>query len=601
MRRPTLLLLAALLLPLPPALAQGPVAAPVAPPVAPPATAGAARPRAGQGEAIVAAAHPMAAEAGMAMIRAGGSAVDAAVAIQAMLALVEPQSSGLGGGAVMLSWDSRSRQVVAWDGRETAPAAADETLFLRDGQPIPFTDAVLSGRSVGVPGAVAMLEAAHKESGRLPWAKLFEPAIKAARDGFKVSARLAGAIAADAERLRRDPGALATFFTAPGLLGSQPLPEGATLRNPALADTLEAIAKDGSAALLRGPIAADIARAVRGYGSGGLMTTDDLAGYAPRRREAVCAPYRVWRVCGFPPPSSGGVAVAQALGLLEHFDLGALRPNSADAAQLIAEAGRLAFADRNQFLADTDFVAVPLPGLIDERYLTTRAQGIDRDRAATAPRAGNPSWRDAVGPAATAGRPAAAMPPQPEHGTSHFIVVDRDGNAVSMTTTVEDSFGARLMVRGFLLNNELTDFSFRPEVDGRPVANRVEGGKRPRSSMSPTLVFDRDGRLVAAAGSAGGARIIGYTLQALVGMLDWKLDPQAALALPHVGTLGSTVELEEGTPAAALSGTLQARGQAVEVRPMPSGSQAVWLSPTGWQGGVDPRREGVVLTQPAGR
>ena len=534
---------------------------------------------------MVAAAHPMAAEAGLAMLRAGGSAIDAAIAAQAMLALVEPQSSGLGGGALMLHWDAATRRLVAWDGRETAPAAAPPTLFLKDGQPMGFLEAVVGGRAVGVPGAIRMLEAAHRHAGKLPWAQLFAPAIAAAEDGFPVSPRLAALVGLEAERLRQDPQARAYF-----LPGGRPVAEGARLRNPAFAATLRAIAEQGADALHRGPIAAEIAGAVRGHANPGLMTTDDLAGYAAVEREAVCGPYRGFTVCGMPPPSSGGVAVLQILGVLAHQDM-VLDPRGPDAAHLLAEAGRIAFADRNRYLGDADHVAVPVRGLLDPAYLLLRAQLLDRDRAIAAPRAGNPPWQG--------GAPLASQPPQPEHGTSHLSVVDAAGNAVALTTTIEDVFGARVMVRGFLLNNELTDFSFLPEVDGRPVANRVGPAKRPRSSMSPTIVFGPDGQPVVVVGSSGGSRIIGHVAQSLVAMLDWGMNPQAAVSLPRIGALNATVELEAGTAAAALAPVLEARGFPVEVRTMTSGLHAIRvLREAGGlrlQGGADPRRDGVAL------
>jgi len=532
---------------------------------------------------MVVASHPLAAEAGLAMLRAGGSAVDAAVAVQAVLTLAEPQSSGIGGGAFLLFWNPEPRELIAWDGRETAPAAARGDLFLRDGQPMAFLDAIVGGRAVGVPGVMRMLEAAHAEHGKLPWADLFAPAIRLAEEGFPVSARLAQAIAMHAVTLRRDPAARALLFRADGA----PLAEDARLANPALAATLRALAEQGADALHRGPIAVDIVRAVRGHANRGLMTADDLAGYAPRRQAALCAPYRVFTVCAAGPPS-GGAVVLQILGLLGHFDFAPLDAGGADAAMLLGEAGRLAFADRNHFMADPGFNPVPVAGLLADAYLTARAQMISLDRAMEAPPPGNPRR---FGPA------LASQPPQPEGGTAHLSIVDAQGQAVAMTTTVESAFGARVMVRGFFLNNQLSDFSFHPDIDGRPVANRVEGGKRPRSSMSPMLAF-RNGHLEIVTGSPGGARIIGYVAQSLVALLDWNLHPQAAAALPHVGALNGTIELEEGTAAAGLAAALIARGAPVQLRAMNSGLNVIRvLRENGDQrllGGADPRREGVV-------
>ena len=529
---------------------------------------------------MIAAANPHAAEAGLGMLRAGGSAVDAAIAAQMVLTLVEPQSSGIGGGAFLLHFDSKAGDVTAFDGRETAPAAATPELFLKaDGTPMGFWDAVVGGRSVGVPGLLRMLELAHQRHGRLPWAILFAPAIELAESGFSVSPRLHKLVAGD-KYLKTFPATAAYFYDESGAAR----PVGYRLRNAALAETLRRVATDGAEAFYGGPVAAAIVAAVRGAAPNpGEMSLADLAGYQAKARAPVCASYRVWRVCGMPPPTSGGVAVLQTLGVLAQFDMASLKPNSVEAVHLIAEASRLAFADRNRFLADSDFVDVPVERLLDPAYLRQRAALISPKASMGKAEPGLPSRHG-------------AMPGQPNPpATTHLSVVDADGNAVSMTSSIESAFGSRLMAAGFLLNNELTDFSFRPAVEGRAVANRVEPGKRPRSSMSPSLVLDQDGRLVMAVGSPGGSRIIGYVVKALVAGLDWGLDMQAAISLPNAVNRNGATDLEDGTALTALVPGLEALGHEVRVRALTSGLHGIAVTPQGLVGGADPRREGVAL------
>ena len=532
---------------------------------------------------MVAAAHPLAAEAARDMLRAGGNAVDAAIAGQLVLGLVEPQSSGLGGGGFMLHFDAASGAIDAYDGRETAPASATPDMVLDpSGTPRPFRDARLGGLSVGVPGLVRVLEMAHRAHGRLPWAELFRPAIELAEHGFPVGPRLHRLIAGDAD-LKAFPTTVSYFHGPTG----RPLAVGTLRRNPSLADTMRRIADNGADAFYKGTVAADIVDSiVTASRNPGGMTMGDLADYRAVRREPVCTFYRVWLVCGMPPPSSGGIAVAQILGLVQGFDMGLLRPNSVEAIHRIAEASRLAFADRNAYVADPDLVDVPTAALVDPAYLARRARLIDRQAMETV-EPGDPRGHGARAPMFEDAAEGVS--------TTHLSVIDADGNAVSMTTSIESAFGSRLMVRGFLLNNQLTDFSFRPERDGLAVANRAESGKRPRSSMAPTLVFDADGRVVLAGGSPGGSRIIGYVAHTLIGALDWNLDPQTAIDLPRFVNRNGPTELEAGTSLEASAPRLERRGHKVRVAPMTSGLHVVVKTPAGLEGGADPRREGVAL------
>ena len=561
---------------------------------------------AGQGQRfLVATANPLASAAGQQILQAGGSALDAAIAVQMVLTLVEPQSSGIGGGGFLMHWDGQ--QVQAWDGRETAPAAATESMFLTaNGRPVPFADATRGGRAVATPGVLKMLQAAHRQHGLLPWARLFQPAIMLADEGFLLSPRL-HALLLGAPALRQDAQARSYFFADDG----QPWPVGYRLKNPALAAVLRAIAQQGSDALYRGPIAADLVARVRGHAVPGGLSEADLAAYQPRLREALCAPWQtVYRVCGFPPPSSGHLAVMQILGMLAQRPEATVPPAAATPGvpgaawlHVYTEAARLAFADRALYVADPDFSPAPLggyAGLLQPAYLAQRAALIGPRALAEAP-AGRPRG--------AAGMVMAPMPEQPEHGTSHVSVVDAQGHAVAFTTTIEAAFGAQMMADGgtglaggYLLNNQMTDFSLAPtDAQGRPVANRVQPGKRPRSSMNPTLVFDaRDGRLLLALGSPGGPFIIHFTAKTLVATLQWGLDPQAAIAAPNFGTLGGPLLLETGLFSAATQDELRARGHRVAEVALTSGVQAVQRAPDGqpgWRGGADPRREGVVQGQ----
>lgn len=533
---------------------------------------------------MAATANPLATDAAYAMLAKGGSAVDAAIAAQLVLGLTEPQSSGIAGGAFLMTFDGK--KVNNYDGRETAPAKINENIFMTSaGAEKAFMDAVVGGASVGVPGVLRMLELAHKKEGKLKWAELFEPAIKLANNGFAMSPRL-NVLLAGEKYLAQDPVLKAYFYQADGVT---PKAVGTVLTNPEYAQVLTSIAKNGAKAFYTGPIAQAIVDKVNSHPTNpGSLSMSDMAGYHAKMRTAVCGDYRTYKICGPAAPSSGGVAVVQILGALERFNMAALKPDSVQAVHYFTEAQRLAFADRGKYLADADFVSVPTKGLIDKTYIASRSALINEDKSlGTAP----------------AGAPVGAKVAQLDLGspermsTSHISIVDAQGHAVSMTTSIEDQFGSRQFVKGFLLNNQLTDFNFTSaDKDGKLIPNRVQANKRPRSSMAPVLVFDKSGqKLQMVVGSPGGPRIIGYVAQTLVNIIDFKMDPQQAVNAPHYGSRnGPKTEIEKGSALAALIPALKLKGHDAVEGDMTSGLSAIIVTPDGYLGGADARREGTV-------
>lgn len=534
---------------------------------------------------MVVTAHPDATRVGAEILRGGGSAADAAVAVQLVLGLVEPQSSGLGGGGFALYYDAASRKVFAFDGRETAPAQAGQYLFRgTDGKPMEFYDAAIGGRAVGVPGMLRLLEMIHGKFGARPWRDLFSPAITLAETGFVVTPRLAALVEINDLKLKNFSPSRLYFF--PNAV--DPVKTGQRMTNPPYATTLRKVATEGADAFYNGDTAEDIARVVQeDIENPGLLSPEDMAAYKAIERETLCGTYRGYKICTVPEPSSGGLSLLIALGILEQFDLAALGPGNVESWHLIAEASRLAFADRDQYMADPHYVQSPGRMLLDPAYLQSRAALISRSKA-------NPKIAPGVPPAWAKMLPGAKEPVYPKPpGTTHFTIVDTRGNIVSMTSSIEDAFGSRMYVDGFMLNNQLTDFSFVPEVDGKPVANRVEGGKRPRSTMAPIIMFAPDGTPALATGSAGGSAIVGYVLQRIVGIVDWKQDLVTALAAPNVINRGKEVELEEG--AAEFADPLRAMGHPVTMKDLNSGLTAIRFDRGAMTGAADPRREGTAF------
>lgn len=539
---------------------------------------------------MVTSANPYASEAGAAILRAGGSATDAAIAVQAVLSLVEPESSGLAGGAFMLHHDASSGRLDAYDGRETAPMGATPALFLDDeGNPLPFLEAMIGGSSVGTPGVVKMMWLAHREHGKLDWAELFTPAIRLAENGFAVAPKLAQAIARDPV-LMQMPVAQDYFYRLDPDGTRVPVAEGDILKNPAYAETLKRIAAEGWRGFYEGPVAEEIVATVQNAPMRpGTLSLDDFAAYEAKKREPVCAPYRDYRVCSMPPPTSGGITALQILGILSHWDIKGMEPMTLTSVHFIAEAMKLAYADRDKYIGDPDFVPVPVAAMLDPAYLEGRSEELDASITRGKAKPGRLPDERAMN--------WGLNQPVDMPSTSHFSIIDARGNVVSMTTTVEGPFGSHLMAGGMMLNNQLTDFSFLPEVDGEPVANAVAPGKRPRSSMTPVIIYGANGDFYAAIGSPGGSRIIAYVTQTVIALLDWEMDMKSAISLPRFVDRNGPLEIEAGTKLEEMKPYLEQLGHQVETRELMSGLHGIRVTPQGLDGAADPRRDGNVVTE----
>jgi gamma-glutamyltranspeptidase / glutathione hydrolase len=531
----------------------------------------------------VSAADPRAAEAGREILQAGGSAADAEMAMMLALTVVEPQSSGIGGGGFLVYHEAKTGRTATIDGRETAPASASPTLFMDGATPMGFMKAVPGGRSVGIPGNIALMAMTHRKWGRLKWAQLFGPAIRLAEEGYQVTPRFANAIAAMGNLWADFPTTRALYWQ-----DGRPKAEGDTIRNPALGALFRQIAKRGPTAFYTGTNAQAIIDATgKSTRNPTIITAADLAGYKAKERPAVCTTYRIYKLCGMGPPSSGATTVFQILGQIERFDMKALGKDSPKAWHLIAESMRLAYADREKYLADADFVEVPVAGLIDKNYIASRSALISETSSLARYEAGTP-------PGA---KPRTAALSSEVAGTTHFIAVDHQGNVATMTSTVEGPFGSQLVANGYILNNQLTDFTFAPEKNGAPVANRVTAGKRPLSSMSPTIVFGPDGKAIFTVGAAGGKTIIMQVAKTLIAHLDWGLSAADSIAMSNIYFAGDAVQLESGTPTAALATAISAFGRPVVTSDLKLKTNAAERTPSGWKGAADPRSEGVGLDE----